>query len=223
MIIVIIFKKYFTAQFWGNYEQGVNPMPQTYCTRSVTIINCKTGRTCTQKWMLYANHLVKIFFSNAANLWSFCICFTLKRTWCKCNQHIKVHLSLEDREQEGSLSHLSLCHLAGDLGAINSCEVPCLDIIIIPSFCLPIANIPHLSQGTQGKSAGLKHLAAGVLARWLWRRRWQEVVETGTWIHTGLTSTKGTNASCFVEMVKSKGKIFSLREEMGGGALGDLE
>lgn len=51
----------------------------------------------------------------------------------------------------------------------------------------------------------------------------KEVVGTGTWIHTELTSTKGTNTSCFVEMVKSKGKIFSLREEMGGGALGDLE
>lgn len=163
--------------------------------------------------MLYANYLVKIFFSSAANLWSFCICFTLKRTWCKCNQHIKVHLSLEDKEQEGSLPHLSLCHLPGDLGAIHSWEVLCLDVIliIIPSFCLPIADIPSLPQGTQAKSAGLKHFAAGVLARWLWRRRWQEVVGTGTGIHTGLSSTEGTNVSCSVEMVKSKGKIFSLR------------
>jgi len=124
------------------------------------LLICKTGKTCTQKRMLCANCEVKIFFSSAANLWSFCICFALKRTCCKCNQHIKVHLSSEDREQGGSLSHPSPCHRPADLGALHACGVLCLGIIIIiiiPSFPLPVAKIPSLFQGTLGKSTGLKH------------------------------------------------------------------
>lgn len=107
------------------------------------------------------------FFSSAANLWSFCICFALKRSWCKWNQHIKVHLSLEDREQGGNLSHLSPCHLPGDLGAVHSCGVPCLGVliplIIISFFSPPPCQNSQPLPRYSGKILSVKALSLALL------------------------------------------------------------
>lgn len=121
--------------------------------------------------MLYANYLGKGYFSKAGNLWSFCICFALKRTRCKCNQHIKVQHPSEGREG-GSLSHLlraiyqvTLEHLIHvefwGLGittatTTSTMMMMMMMMIIIPFLPLPIAQILSLSQGTQGKSTGIK-------------------------------------------------------------------
>lgn len=93
--------------------------------------------------MLYANYLAKIFFSSAANLWSFCICFALKRTWCKCNQHIKVHLSLEDRQQGGRLSHPAIYQVTLEQFIhVEFVVVVVIIIIILPSFPAPLPKFP---------------------------------------------------------------------------------
>lgn len=130
-----------------------------------------------------------------------------------------MHLSLEDREQGGNLPHLSLCHLPGDLGAVHSCGVLCLGIVI-PLIIISSSLSPHyqISQPLPRYSGKILRVKAVSLVLLLRCGQVPPELEGAGWgdremgIHTRLSSTEGNSASRLMEVVKSKKtKSFSRR------------
>lgn len=128
-----------------------------------------------------------------------------------------MHLSLEDREQGENLSHLSPCHLSGDLGADHSCGVLCLGIliphIIISSSLLYCQNSQPLPRYS-GKILRVEALSLALLLE-MWAGASRAGRGRGMGIHTRLSSTEGNSASHLMEVVKSKKARVFLGEEMG--------